>query len=136
MVHFVTAFAPFLFGIWLHLLMKIRDYKSVAELNPDPNVKYDLKEFISKELLNYAILISSGIAMILYFPGFFSGHQVEIKNGEGKIIAEMGADLFRAPLYFLTGMSGSTAVLGIFGKYKKVLFKQVLPDDDQLKPKP
>ena len=98
-------------------------------MNTDPAVKYSLKSFIEKEWINYVILISSGVALILYFPGFFNGASVEIKTESGKVITELNADVFRAPLYFLTGMSGSSAVLSIFGKYKKTLFKQTIPDE-------
>lgn len=130
MIHFLTAFAPMLLGMWIHLLLQVRDYKKVAKLNPNPNIEYSFKAFIDSEWLNYVIFISCGAAFIAYFPGFLTGTSVVINGENGTPILKVDADVFKAPMFFLIGLSGSDALLSIFGNYKKTLFKQTLPDSN------
>ncbi len=127
MLHFLTAFAPALLGMWMHFLIQIRDYKKVAKLNPNPDIKYSFSEFIDAEWTNYAIFLSGMVAFILYFPGFLTGASVMLTNEGGGQIIKVDADVFKAPLFFLIGLSGCDALLAIFGKYKKTLFDQSLP---------
>lgn len=131
MLHFLAAFAPLLLGMWIHFLFEVKDFKKIADLNPNDEINFSIANFIKKEWLNYLIFISCGVGFILYFPGLLSGVSVELKGESGATLTKVDGDALKAPLFFLIGFSGINALLQIFGSYKNTLFKQTIPSNDK-----
>lgn len=125
MIQYAFGYGWFLLGAALHILIKIRDYKAMAEANPDPKVIYSAKSLLDKEWINIAIMLVGGVALVLLMPKLVGGSAVDIKNITGQVVATIAMQTLLMPLYFFIGYSGNSALFALFGTYKKTLLNQI-----------
>lgn len=130
MIHYLLDYGAFLLGGVLYVLGKIQDYKEMAKANPDPKVIYDTKHFLNDEWINFVRLGVGGIALVIFMPMLIGGASVDIKSTDGIVITNLDMKTLLAPFYFLTAYSGTSGVLGVFGKYKKTLLNRVGVSDN------
>jgi hypothetical protein len=130
MVQYLLDYGCFLLGCVLYLLGKIKEYKAIAEANPDPKVIHSNKKMFDKEWINLAQLIIGGVALIIFTPKLIGGVTVDIKNVSGQIVTSLAMQTILMPFYFFIGYSGNSALFAYFGKYKKTLLNQVGVDSN------
>lgn len=130
MLHYLLDYGSYLLGGILYILGKIEDYKKMAKANPDPKVVYNTKHFLSDEWVNLTRLMIAGVGLVIFMPMLIGGASVDIKSTDGVVIANLDMKTLLAPFYFLTAFSGTSGVLGVFGKYKKTLLNRVGVDNE------
>jgi hypothetical protein len=130
MVHYLLNYGCFLLGCVLYLLGKIKEYKAMAEANPDPKIIYSTRNLIDKEWINLAQLFIGGIALIIFTPMLTGGVVVDVKNVSGNVVTSLSMQTVLMPFYFFVGYSGNSALFSYFGKYKKTLLNQVGVDSN------
>lgn len=112
------------------MLGKIKEFKDMAEANPDPKIIYSTKKLFSKEWINLAQLVIGGVAVIIFTPMLVGGVTVDIKNVSGQVVTTLAMQTMLMPFYFFIGYSGNSAMFAYFGKYKKTLLNQVGVDSN------
>lgn len=130
MMHYLLDYGCFLLGCTLYLLGKIKEFKAMAEANPDPKIVYSTKNLISKEWINFAQLIIGGVAVVIFTPMLIGGVTVDTKNVSGQVVTTLAMQTLLMPFYFFIGYSGNSAMFAYFGKYKKTLLNQVGVDSN------
>lgn len=129
MIHYLLDYGCFALGFILFVLRKIKDYKTLAKMNPDPKVIYDRAHFINDELINFIMIAIAGVALVAFTPMLTGGASVDIKSTEGAVIVNVEMKTLLMPLYFFIGLSGS--IFSFFGKYEKSLLKGIGIDEQQ-----
>lgn len=129
-MQYLFDYGSFLLGAFLYMLGKIEEFKQMAEANPDPKVVYDLKHLIYKEWVNFTRLLVGGVALIIFLPMLIGGATVDLKSVEGAVITTISLEALLRPFYFFIGYSGLSALLSVFGKYKKTLLNRVGVDSN------
>lgn len=129
-MHYLLDYGCFLLGSVLYLLGKIKEFKAMAEANPDPKIVYSTKTLFSKEWINFAQLLIGGVAVIIFTPMLIGGVTVDIKNVSGQVVTTLAMQTMLMPFYFFIGYSGNSAMFAYFGKYKKTLLNQVGVDSN------
>lgn len=130
MLQYFLDYGCFLLGCVLYLLGKIKEYKQMADANPDPNIVHSNKKLLSDEWINIAQLLIGGVALIIFAPKLIGGISVDIKNVSGQVVANVAMQTLLMPFYFLMGYAGNSALFSFFGKYKKTLLNQVGVDSN------
>lgn len=130
MISYLIDYGSFLLGAILYILGKIEEFKQMAEANPDPKVVYDFKHLLLKEWVNFTRLLIGGIALIIFLPMLIGGATVDIKSTDGIVIATLSLEALLRPFYFFIAYSGLSALLSVFGKYKKTLLNRVGVDSN------
>lgn len=130
MISYLIDYGSFLLGAALYILGKISEFKQMAEANPDPKIVYDFRHLVSKEWINFTRLLLGGVALIIFLPMLIGGATVDIKSTEGVIIATLSLEALLRPFYFFVAYSGLSALLSVFGKYKKTLLSRVGVDSN------
>jgi len=130
MIHYLLDYGCFLLGCALYLLGKIKEYKSIAEANPDPKIIYSTRMLVNKEWVNMAQLFIGGVALVIFTPKLIGGVSVDIKNVSGQVVTTLAMQTLLMPFYFFIGYSGNSALFAYFGKYKKTLLNQAGVDSN------
>jgi hypothetical protein len=127
--HYAGGYALFALGSVLYCLSKVQEYKDMAESNPDPKIVYNTKKFLNKEMINFIRLFLGGVALVILMPMLIGGTVVELKNSEGTVLTSVSLKTALMPLYFVTGLGGTSLLFSIFGRYRKTLLSR-LPAED------
>jgi hypothetical protein len=130
-LNYALGYLSFLLGMLIYLLGKMDDNRKLAEANPNPNVKASFKDMLSREWINLVRLAVAGLALVLFLPQLIGGTEVSFQNSHGVEIGKMAIKAALSPFYFLTAMSGSSAVFAIFGKYRKDLLKGIGVEEEK-----
>lgn len=129
MIQYIIGFLIFFFGSLFYLLSKIKDYKALAEANTNSDVNFSFKTFIKKESLNLIQLYLGGLAIVIFLPYIIGGATVELKSANGGVISNFEVKEVLMPMYFMIGWAGNSAIINIFGKYKKTLLDPIGGND-------
>ena len=129
-LNYFLGYGAFLLGAALYILSKLKEYKQMADANPNPKVIFRGKDLVNSEWINLAQLFLAGIALVIFLPMLIGGTTVDIKNTSGNVVTTLSLKATLIPMYFLLGWSGNSAIFALFGKYKKTLLNQVGVDDE------
>ncbi len=133
LTNYVLGYAAFIGGMLMYLLSKIADYKKTAKSNPNPALKFSMKEFWSDEWINLVQLLVAGIALVIFLPMLVGGGTIDMKTSSGTTYATFALKQALIPAYFFIAYSGNSAVFAIFGKYKKTFLNQLGVEDEPKK---
>lgn len=125
MLHYLLDYSAYLLGAVLWILIKAKKLKELGEANPDPTIAFNWNKYVSKEYINFIILLLGGIALVVFAPALIGGTTVDIKSTEGAVVASMALQTLLAPFEFLMGLAGPSALLNFFGSYEKTLLNRV-----------
>jgi hypothetical protein len=124
-LNYFLGFAAFMFGMIIHILGKVQEFKSMAEANQDPKVVFSYKKLLDKEWINMVRAILGGIAIIVFLPMLIGDYKTQFLKEDGTVMFTMNLKALLIPLYFFIGYSGSSAIFNILGKYKKDLLANI-----------
>lgn len=125
MLHYLLDYGAYLLGAALWILIKAKKLKEMGDANPNPDIVFSWNKYVSKEYINFIILLLGGIALVLFAPAMIGGATVDIKSTEGAVVASMALQTLLAPFEFLMGLAGPSALLNFFGSYEKTLLNRV-----------
>jgi hypothetical protein len=124
-LNYALGLLSFMFGMTIHILGKVQEFKQIAEANNDPSVTFSYKKLFNKEWINFVRAILGGIAIIIFLPMFIGDYKTQFVNHEGVVMFTVALKALLIPLHFFIGYSGSSAVFNILGKYKKDLLSNI-----------
>lgn len=130
--NYLIGYGAFLLGATIYLLSKVKEYKQMAEANPDPKVVFSSKKFLSTEKLNFVQLLLGGIALIAFLPTLINGQTIQFVNSKDIVVGQLPLESALTPMYFLMGWSGNSALFALFGKYKKTFLNQAGVDETKI----
>jgi len=124
-MQYLLGYACFLLGAFLHILGKIQEYKKMAKANPDPKINYSTKAFFSDEAINFAWLLTAGIALVIFLPMLAGSITVQFVNSSNVVVAKGEFRTLLLPAFFFIGYGGNSALLNLYGKYKNTFLNSV-----------
>lgn len=130
-LHYVLDYGCFALGAVLYILSKIQEYKDMAELNPNPKVVYNARNYFNKEVINFVRLFLGGIALVIFSPMLIGGAVVEVQNAQGAVMFSVSMKSALMPLYFTVGLGGTALLFSVLGRYKKTLLSKLPPEENR-----
>lgn len=123
---YLLGYLAFFFGAIFFVLNEIKQYKAMADANPDPKVQYNAKAFLNKELINLIQLFLGGIAIVWILPHLAGNGTVDIKSADGTVIfPDLSLKRLLTVVYFFIGYSGNIGLFSLMNNYKKTFVARV-----------
>lgn len=130
---YLFGYAAFIGGMIMYLTSKIADYRKTAKSNPNPALKFSMKEFWADEWINLVRMLIAGIALVIFLPMLVGEGSIEMKTSTGTTYATFAIKKALIPAYFFIAYSGNSAIFALFGKYKKTFLNQLGVDEEPKK---
>lgn len=127
---YLWSYSAFVGGMIMYLLSKIADYKKTAKSNPNPALRFSMRDFWADEWINLVRMLVAGIALVIFLPMLVGEGTIDMKTSTGTTYATFAIKKALIPAYFFIAYSGNSAVFAIFGKYKKTFLNQLGVEDE------